>query len=109
MLTDLTIYYNYSFFSLVLIQFILKCNNNTINGCHLAQHEELVKPLQVLLGESPTVTVLPSTSPHVGLKATINCILLCSFQVHIQLMCLYKSFWFNLQEMFCTSHVLKVL
>ena len=24
--------------------FIPKCNNNTIDGCHLAQHEELLKP-----------------------------------------------------------------
>ena len=38
MLTDLIIYINYSFFSLVLIQFISKCNNNNniIGGCSLA-------------------------------------------------------------------------
>ena len=56
-----------------------KCNNNTIDGCHLAQHEELLKPQQVLLGSTssrPTMPVLASTIPHVGLKATINCIVL---------------------------------
>ena len=55
-----------------------KCNNNTIDGCHLAQHEELLKPRQVLLGSTssrPTIPVSASTIPHVGLKATINCIL----------------------------------
>ena len=52
-------------------------NNNTIDGCHLAQHEELLKPRQVLLGSTssrPTIPVSASTIPHVGLKATINCI-----------------------------------
>ena len=53
--------------------------HNKIDGCHLAQHEELLKPRQVLLGSTsscPTIPVSASTIPHVGLKATINCILL---------------------------------
>ena len=36
-------------------------------------------------------------------------VLFCSYQVHLQLMSLCKSFRFQLQEMFCTSHVLKGL
>ena len=52
----------------------------TIDGCQLAQHEELLKPLQVLLGSTsshPTIPVRASTIPHVGLEATIKyCIIL---------------------------------
>ena len=49
-------------------------NNTIIDGCHLTQHEELLKPRQVLSTSSrPTIPVL--AIPSVGLKATISCIM----------------------------------
>ena len=76
-------------FCLVFTKWISKCNNNnSIDGCHLAKHEGLLKPRQVLLGSTssrPTIPVEASPIPHVGLKATINGILL-SKRHHVLIM-----------------------
>ena len=50
-----------------------------MDRCHLVQHEELLKPRQVLLGSISLNTPIQYLSrfqqiPHFVLQATINCI-----------------------------------
>ena len=55
------------------------------DGCHLAKCRKLLKYLLVLLGSPlscPKIPFSASTFPHVGLKATINCIMVTCVQMH---------------------------
>ena len=61
----LTLQYRPILFSFYLI--IAKCNNNTTEGCHLAQQEELLKPRQAEF--------------HVAPEATSSCVLLKPRQI----------------------------